>query len=124
MAGYANRTLRLEFPDLSEDGEDVHVIMRNPKTVPPSMLRVTGVPEGDEEAAEQAGYTVMSRLIVAWHVYDAAQNGKNQDRLPLPATAELVEKLPLGIIEALAEKVGQATGAVPLDRATPPTTTS
>jgi hypothetical protein len=124
MPGYANRTIRLEFPELAEDGEDVHVIMRNPKTVPPSMLRVAGVNQDDPEAAEQAGYTVMSRLVTAWHVYDAGQNGEHQDRLALPATPELVEKLPLLIIEKLAEVVGEATGAVPLDRTPQPTTTS
>lgn len=107
MAGYANRTILLSFPDLSEEGDRVHVIIRNPKTMATAELNPGNIPLGadgrpDEKAAEQAGYTVLARMVKAWHVYDATDDGDDQQPLPLPATPELIAKLPVEIQNRMA----------------------
>lgn len=108
MPGYANRTIMLDFPELSEEGDKVHVIIRNPRTMPTAELKpnttVTLGPDGqpDEAAAEQAGYEVLARMVTAWHVYDATDTSDDQQPLPLPATPELVAKLPVEIQNRMA----------------------
>jgi hypothetical protein len=37
---------------------------------------------------------LVSRLVVAWHVFDACDDSDDPKPLPLPATQELVAKLP------------------------------
>lgn len=46
MPGYANRTIRYDFPELSEPGDQVYVVLRNRKTVPLEML--TGPEDGGQ----------------------------------------------------------------------------
>lgn len=109
MAGYANRTKMLDFPELSEPDDKVHVIIRNPKTMAIADLNPGDVPLGpdgkpDERAAERAGHEVLARMVVAWHVYDATDQGDNQQLLPMPATAESVAKLPLEIQNRMASE--------------------
>lgn len=114
MGGYANRKITMEFPDLSEDDDMVRVTIRNPRTLPPAELRppdieldAAGKPV-DSEAAEQATYTAISKLISGWHVYDATSDDDDQPPLPLPATPELVAKLPMEIISKIAEAMTEA----------------
>jgi len=107
MAGYARRVIKLDFPDLAEADDDIHIIIRNPKLVPPGELRrrdikvgPDGMPE-DMEEATSAGYEVLAKLIIGWRVYDATSTEDDQPRLGLPATAALVAKLPMEIINRL-----------------------
>jgi hypothetical protein len=93
MPGYANRTVRLDFEDLSEDGELIHVILKNPKIVPLDELQPADVPLGPdgqpvEEEARIAMYRVVAGLVKAWHVYDATSTDDDQPRLGLPATPD------------------------------------
>lgn len=112
MAGYKNRALTLEFPELSEDGDRVYVMIRNPKLVPIEQL-LTGVPVGadgqplDRELARRKGYEKIANLVIDWHVYDATAVGEEQPLLGLPATADLVAKLPFEISERIAEEVNR-----------------
>jgi hypothetical protein len=121
MAGYANRTVRLEFPDLSEFDDLIYVVMRNPKTVPPDDLRAAGnVPAGadgepETEAAMRASYQIFSRLVVSWHVYDATSNDENQPLLGLPATPADVAKLPLEILNAMGEELAKVNPQTPTE---------
>ena len=103
MPGYANRTVRIEFPELSEPGDLVYVVLRNRKTVPLEML--TGPEDGAEETKDPALFSrqVIARMVTDWHVYDAADPNPDQAQLPLPATPELVAVLPLEIRTALSK---------------------
>lgn len=103
MPGYANRTVRIEFPELSEPGEQVYVVLRNRKTVPLEML--TGPEGAEDEKADPARFSreVIARMVTDWHVYDAFDDSPDQASLPLPATPELVAKLPVEIRTALSK---------------------
>jgi hypothetical protein len=113
LAGYKNRTVTLEFPDLAEDGDRIYVALRNPRMVPVTVLRTRQVArdangEALDPADEQlAVFEVYADLIVDWHVYDATSIDEDQPPLPLPATAELVGKLPLEIQERISEEVNE-----------------
>lgn len=114
MGRYANRTTRLEFPDLSEEGDMIYVTIRNPKTVPADVL----IPQGDvavdddgkptdSEAAMSASYEVMCKLITEWHVYDGTAEEDDSPPLELPATPEKLRKLPFEILTRIAGELGQ-----------------
>lgn len=132
MPGYANRVITLPFPELSEPGDNVHVVLRNPRLMPADELRSAGGggPEDAERlAAVQAaiaagqeppddlvtdkdakrGYALVAKLIIGWHVYDATSTEEDMPLLPLPATVESVGKLPMEILTAVMEQVGKAT---------------
>ena len=117
MAGYANRLITETFPELTQAGDPViHVIMRNPRLVPPDEMRRADIavgPDGapvDEGAAKRASDELMAKLITGWLVYDASAGAPEGDagRLPLPATAESVAKLPMEIINRLAERISSS----------------
>lgn len=138
MPGYKNRVIKIDFPDLSEPGDPVYVIIRNPQLMPPAELRsyaakfspdlgniasddpaalaaaAAKVSDGDLDAA----YGMFARMVLAWRVYDASAVPEineagdvtgDQPLLPLPATPELVSRLPLEIIERLGEELGKAS---------------
>jgi hypothetical protein len=131
LSGYAQQYLPLKFPHLSNEGDEVYVIIRNPRIVPPDELRPKGVTVGsdgevsDEDAAMTSMYIVFSRLIVGWHVYDASvpESGTEQvmltddgqmitpDQVLLswPPTPDKVAALPIEIINAITEAIGEAT---------------
>ncbi|MFF4403840.1 hypothetical protein [Streptomyces sp. NPDC001404] len=130
MSGYANRVILLKFPQL---GERVSVLLRNPKLLPPGEITPEDVPLGpdgqpvDPQAAQQAMYRVMARLIAAWHVYDASSAGtaahvdldaddldaqlaalEAADQVRLTdITPENVAKLPMAIINRIGEEIGR-----------------
>ena len=114
MAGYANRLITIQFPELAEGDDKIYVTIRNPKRVPPSELRGRDVAMDaagnplDSEDAELAGYEVIAKLIVGWHVYDATSLEDDQPLLGLPATPESVAKLPLEIVNRIGETLGNA----------------
>lgn len=132
MSGYTNRVILLEFPGL---GDRVSVLLRNPRLLPPSEITPDDVdlgPDGqpvDQQAAQQAMYKVMARLIAAWHVYDAssastavhvdldaedldtqlaAMEAADQVRLT-DITPESVAKLPMAIINRIGEEIGRVS---------------
>ncbi|WP_055590123.1 hypothetical protein [Peterkaempfera griseoplana] len=117
MAGYANRVLTLPFPEFTEDGDQtVHVTIRNPKTLPLATLDADlpeNLPDGtpDPNHGIKTTYEVVSRLIIGWHAYDATSDDDDQPPLPLPATPELVAKLPMEILMAVGEKINEVKGA-------------
>lgn len=126
--------MTIQFPDLQADPDDrIWVTMRNPKLVPIDDLRAgresitlnaAGEPE-DMGAATSAGYAILVRLIVGWHVYDATTmpelNAAGEDvstpaLLPqAPVTMDTVAKLPMVILNRLMEELSavnpQATPA-------------
>lgn len=111
MPGYADRFKTIQFPDL---GDDLWITIRNPKTLPPSSMRpgqiatdMNGNPL-DNEQAEAQMYGVLATLVKDWHVYDATSEEEDQPVLDLPATAESIAKLPLGIINRIAEELEAA----------------
>ena len=103
MPGYANRTIRYDFPDLSEPGDQVYVVLRNRKTVPLEVL--TGPEDASAGEKDPALFSreVIARMVTDWHAYDAFGVGEDQEPLPLPATPELVAKLPVEIRTALSK---------------------
>jgi hypothetical protein len=114
MPGYRNRTTRLTFEDLSEDGDLVYIVLRNPRTVPTDQLNPRDVDldaQGrplDPEDAKLAGYETIARLITDWHVYDASVESEDQPLLPLPAQPQDVGKLPLDIQSRIIQEVNRA----------------
>jgi hypothetical protein len=114
MAGYRNRTIRLTFEELSEDGDPVFIVLRNPRTVPTDQLIPRDVDTDaqgnplDKEDARLANSEPFARLIVNWHVYDASVEADDQPLLALPATAQDVLNLPLEIQNRLIEEVNRA----------------
>lgn len=117
MAGYAKRTITIDFPELTEDGDEpIRVVIRNPKIVPWHELATRDVPalpngQPDTDATIKALYEVIARLIVDWHVYDATSNEDDQPPLGLPATEELVGKLPKEITQKIIERTNEAQSA-------------
>jgi hypothetical protein len=112
MPGYANRIVTINFPELTADGDPlIHVVMRNPRLVPPGEMMRGEVPLGpdgtpDTKAAMSASYEILAKLIIGWHVYDATDASEgDQARLTLPATAAAVGKLPMEILNKLAEQL-------------------
>lgn len=113
MAGYANRLITLKFEDLSEPDDLVHVVMRNPKTLPAGeLLSKEALSLAETSKDEGAGtlanletmYPVLAKLVVGWHVYDGTVDTEDMPLLDLPATAESVAKLPFEILQAMVEK--------------------
>lgn len=104
----------------------MYVTLRNPLTVPAETLLRRNVPTGTDgeplDPAEPigAGCEVLSRLIVDWHVYDATATGDDQPPLPLPATEDLVRRLPSEIQNKLSAEVAERRNPTP----TPNTETS
>lgn len=124
MAGYANRVVRIAFPDLTEaDTDELFVVIRNPKTMTVDELTpqdvaldpATGQPV-DTDLAAQRSREIIARLVVAWRMYDASDFSVDPDTgipteqapLPLPATAELVRRLPMAAIQAINDKISEA----------------
>lgn len=114
MGRYANQKIRLDFPDLSEDGDPIFVIIRNPKTMPMDRLRpeediptdpVTG--ERDENLVLAATYKIMAGLVTAWNVYDATADD-DSPALPVPATAEHFACLPVEIVSSIGNEMKAA----------------
>lgn len=112
MGRYANRTIRVEFPDLSEDDDLIYVVIRNPKTVPADSLMPEEVPEGPDgrpetTAAIAASYGVMAGLILDWHVYDGSIDDEDAPPMALPADVDKIKRLPLEITHKIATLIGE-----------------
>ena len=98
MSGYAQSVIKIDFPGLSKDPErdPIWVVIKNPKLLPPKMLRPgreaqaaaeairaaegsDGQPAGavspeDAETAQNGTYMMAGRLVIAWRVYDPASS--------------------------------------------------
>ena len=135
--GYANRVIRLDFPDLSEDPEKdpIWVLIRNPKLLPPAELAsfasnsgyeqeqgedgAVKVKVADPAAAQESLRRIVARLVVAARAYDGTAVGEydpetgdpvgEQPRMPpTPWTPEIAANLPLQIIERISEEFAEA----------------
>jgi hypothetical protein len=118
MAGYANRVVTIHFPDLSEEGDDIHVVMRNPKLIPPGEMRRREPktnPDGtvNEEDALMATYEIPAKLIIGLFAYDASSTAEDQPRLVPPWNAETVAMLPMEMINAISEEMGRVNPQKP-----------
>lgn len=122
MAGYANRVVRIAFPDLTEEGEpELFITIKNPKVLPPEELMASdievdadGLPT-DQKLAVQRSKEIVASLVLAWRMYDATGfgldeegNPKDQLPLPLPATPELVGKLPTEAIQKINQTITES----------------
>lgn len=122
MPGYANRVITLRFEELTQDDEPtIHVVLKNPRLLPPGELaprKLTLDENGrpiDADEAKRANDEVLAKLIIGWRVFDASDfavdadgNELPQDALPLPATAELVAKLPTAIYMKITETINES----------------
>jgi len=123
VTGFRNRILTLSFPDLTDEDEPIlHVVLRNPKTVPPTDLVPDDLPTGpdgvplDQALAAQRSREIIARLIIGWRMYDASDFGydpetglpTDQQPLPLPATPELVDRLPMDVIREINKVISEA----------------
>jgi len=124
MAGYANRVITKQFPELAEEGDTVWVTIRNPKTMSPGELRSkSGIKVSEDGQVEDtdethnAGNEVLAKVVIGWRAYDATWvpeidpdtgeplPGQEQPRLTVPATPEQVAKLPMAIYMWLGEMI-------------------
>lgn len=143
MPGYANPVITLRFPELAEEGDNIYVVIRNPRTMAAGELRA-GASKADQEriAAAQAaaeanggqvpdgmvtdededrGSAIMAKLILGWRVWDTTvpvkidpgtgdliHDDETEPRLlPLPATPELVQRLPMPVINAIGQEIAK-----------------
>jgi hypothetical protein len=117
MSGYTNPYVLLQFPDL---GDDVSVLMKNPQLLPPSEIQPEDVATDengqpvDAQAANEAMYKVMARLIVAWKVYEAFAPGDTLDIDPEADPAELFASLGSGTQERLGKVTPENVAKLPL----------
>lgn len=113
ISGYRNRTIRLDFEE-DEDGGQVYLKIRNPRTVPTDQLNPRDVQldaQGaavDPAEAKLAGLEVLAGLIVEGRVFDASVEAADQPLFTLPLSAEDVGKLPLEIQNRLITEVNNA----------------
>lgn len=116
---YTNRTINLNFDGTDDNypmlGDDIWITILNPMLMPASKLQagndVKLGPDGqptDMVAAMRAGHMLLAQLVVDWHVYDPTDDSEDPAVLPLPATIENVELLPMAIINAVSELIGKA----------------
>jgi hypothetical protein len=111
MPGYANRTIRLAFPELTEEGDpEVFVTIRNPKILPGHEITVRDVTDeqlkADPAANFFAQYDLVARLVTDWLVYDATT--EDAQPLELPADEHKVAKLPRQIAAKIISLVVEA----------------
>lgn len=110
--GYTNKHIRLDFSDL---GEGCYVTIRNPRLMTSGQLSAVDVeigPDGrpvDHNAAMNAGNATIAKLIVNWCVWDPDDESDDPAVLPLPATPEIVTKLPMAVVVGISEQIEQAT---------------
>lgn len=119
--GYANRVITQAFPEVSDGPDDkIWVAIRNPRlALAPEITSATQGSDG-EQASTNA---MLAALIVGWRVYDASApvtldaDGNDvsepAELLPLPATPELVAKLPAVIYIWLGEQLRKAFPQMP-----------
>jgi len=125
MGGYANRVITIQFPELSEEGNQIFVVLRNPKTVALSKLEtkeVSLLPDGtvDQEAAAAAGYATLTKLIIGGRLFNAMADEVDhvgEDGIPVlvdqppltyPISVEDAQKLPTIVIGKIFETINEA----------------
>jgi hypothetical protein len=116
---YTNRTIRLDFSGGDDNypalGDDIFVTIANPMLMPPSKLRpkvdveldADGSPKDANEAVN-ASLEIVAGLILDWCIYDPMDFSENPEPIPLPATAEIMNMLPLAVTNAVTEILGKA----------------
>ena len=144
-SGYANRVLRFDFPELSQDPETdpVWVITRNPMTADPKELTsaFAGVDLADRQAVQAANASLIAKLVIAARAYDATvepsydpltgevTGNADQPLLPPPPwTPESAAKLPTAIqakiiaayTEAVNPSMAQPGNGTPKTSSSPP----
>jgi hypothetical protein len=131
LSGYANKVIKLDFAELSEDpaADPIWVIIRNPRLMPQKEL-TSGADSGayddngkiiDRAKAEIATDRLIAKLAVAARVYDATAEASydpltgeplgdgGQDLLPpTPWPPEVAAKLPAAIRLRIAEEFAEA----------------
>lgn len=109
MPGYANRLVTRHYPNLSEPGDDVHVVLRNPRVMPTEEL-IPDVPEPaalPESEQRQMLYQIAAKLIVGGRLYDATVAAEDQPLLDYPVTAKQVSLFPIEIIKDLNDLINE-----------------
>jgi hypothetical protein len=115
MAGLKNRTITLQFPELTEpDDEELYVLIRNPRLVPMDWMasRVPRNPDGTPVSDEAATLDVqqrMARLILGMRMYDADETDAegNQPLIQPPYTADTARRLPIEVSKRLMEEMSK-----------------
>lgn len=97
--GYANRTVRIEYPEL---GDKVFIEFRNPRTASADQLTAG---DSNNLTQRQAGYVIIANLLRNWCVYDAEVDSDDAPELEGPATPEMVAKMPAVIVKDLMDAV-------------------
>jgi len=133
VAGYLNRFIDLGFPELAGTDEQTGralcwVKIRNPRLMPGNDITAGGTVATDEhgrpldtKAAARESFAIMSKLIIAGHVWDATwtpdldADGNEIDPnaepplLPMPASPADVAKMPMQILNAIGEEMSKAS---------------
>ena len=117
--GYAERTIRLDFPEL---GKGCFVVIKNPALEPLTVKLPLAATLTDEErisAVLERSQANVAQLVVDWCVWDPADN----KRMPLPAEdPSVMSRCPSAIMNVIATEVAERTN--PFRRKASTTTTS
>ncbi len=127
MAGYLNRFIHLDFPELAGVDEQnrayVWVKIRNPRLIPSGELagmadkfRITddGAVEVGGDKAADAVFTQFAGLILAGNVWDCTWLPEDLDSddpgplLPMPPSAADLRKMPMEIFNRIGDEVKKA----------------
>lgn len=120
--GYRNPVITLRFPELADDGDDVHVVIRNPQLIPAQKYAAMGGEDGETNEQKMGRmFGLIAELVIGWRVWDPTvpvrvdeagnlvEDEETTPRLlPLPATADLVAILPQEILTKVMEKMTSA----------------
>lgn len=125
--GYKQPVITLNFPELTDnpDTDPIRVVIRNPRLMAAGELSGSADmavgPDGQPvESAENENraYKQFAKMVIGWRVYDATADivldqdmnviGDSAQLLPLPATPDLVAKLPLVILTRLSQELQDA----------------
>lgn len=110
--GYGKKTIRLDFPEISDGDDLIYVTILNPRLA--SQDKVTAdrdIPTGPDgkplnmKDAVLGMHEIVAKLVRDWHVYDIDDDSDDPAPLPLPATPELVRQLPMAMLNAISAKV-------------------
>jgi hypothetical protein len=119
MAGLKDRFITLEFPELTEDGDQLlFVTIRNPQLVPLDELvsdvatDTNGAPLNPKSALWES-YERVANLAVDYRMYDSSSREVDQPLLDLPATAEKVSKFPQVVQLRIAEEMNKGANGSP-----------
>jgi hypothetical protein len=122
MAGYLNRFIDLEFPELGGTDDEgkaiVWVQIRNPRLMPADHLLSTSTstkikvgPDGkpvEVDTKIEDTYGWVAKIVVDGYVWDALSLDDEAPLIAMPPKVDDIRKFPIGILNRIGEEVSKA----------------